>query len=382
MAAATYAVQLIGVDRADWAGTLRAALYDELRSLGVHHSVALDVRDDAPATEPTVAVFLGSKAAATNVGAAAAVESALERLCVVLPVVEDLAHYPELVPPMLQRINGHQWTGVAGATQLARLVLEELGIEERQRRVFISHKREDGLLAAEQLSDQLSKHGFDPFIDRFDIRIGSDVQTTIADALEAHAFILLLETPLAHTSAWVYDEVDYALSHAMGLHIVTWPGEPPQVPGSARLRRQALTSADLTTIRGYSVLTDAALDRTVAQIEEAHAFALVRRRRNLLRSVEDAAESKGLSCTPLPGWRLRIESVTTKEIVAVSSRLPEVIDLCRLDAAREDSNSNPESGLLVHAARILKDDRRSLLSWATGDRPLTLLPENVIGGRW
>src|SRR5205807_2551001 len=126
------------------------------------------------------------------------------------------------------------------------------------------------------------------------VRAAEDVQEKIADALEDHAFLLLLETPLAHTSEWVVDEVDYALSHTMGTLILRWPGDPPAVPGSAGLPRLALAPTELTTDEhGYDVLTAAALDRMVGEVEAAHAQGLVRRRRMLIRSIEEAAAAAG-----------------------------------------------------------------------------------------
>lgn len=382
VASARYTVGIVQVDRSGWADAVGAALYSELRSIGVHRSVDLVIRGGSPDDQPAVVVFLGSSAARTHPTAVDAVKLALARVQVVVPVVDNLATYRDQVPDDLWAINGYRWDGPKAATRLARLLLEELGIEEQQRSVFISHKREDGLLAAEQLYDHLSKNGFEPFIDRFDIRIGADVQATIADALEARAFIVLLETPLAHTSEWVYDEVDYALSHTMGIHIVTWPGNPQAIPGSARLPRQFLTTADLMTSKGFDVLTDTALDLVAGEIEAAHAVALVRRRNTLLRSVEEAARSKGLVCLPLPGWKLSVQTKAQKELVGVCARLPQVTDLSLLDSGRRSTSPVADSGLLVHAARTLRDDRRDLLIWATADRPLELLPENAIGGRW
>src|SRR5581483_3077590 len=229
----------------DWAVELSKALDDEVTALGLHRSVSVQTDVTPPADEPAVSVYLGSPAAATDPECITATTHALRDARTVLPIVADLSHFTTDTPVALHPINGWEWSGNEPSTRLARLVLEELGIEESQRRVFISHKRDDGLYAAEQLHDHLSHHGFDPFIDRFDIRVGADVQRRIAASLEAQAFLLLLETPLAHTSDWVFDEVDYALTHTMGMHIVRWPETDSDVPGSARLPRQVLAPSDL-----------------------------------------------------------------------------------------------------------------------------------------
>ena len=197
------------------------------------------------------------------------------------------------MPPVLHPINGFGWLGPDPARRLARELLVELGIEDSQRRVFISHRREDGLGAAEQLHDALSHRGFTPFIDRFAIRHGADVRAVIADALEDHAFLLLLETELAHDSPWVFDEVDYALSHTMGTLILRWPGHIVPVPGSNNLPRLELDAGEITTDpHSYSILTDPAVDRVTAAVEAAPALGLGRRRRMLLRSIEEAGTGR------------------------------------------------------------------------------------------
>lgn len=280
---------------------------------------------------------------------------------VVVPVVGDLARFSADVPRSLAPVNGFAWGGEEPARRLARLLLAELGIEDRQRRVFISHKREDGLGAAEQLHDELSHSGFAPFIDRFAIRKGRHVQDAIADALEDHAFLLLLETPLAHTSDWVFDEVDYALSHTMGTLILRWPGDPPLVPGSNSLPRLRLTPAELTSdSHGFDVLTDVGLDHAVAQVEAAHAQGLVRRRRMLIRSIEEAAAAgDATACVLLPEWRLLVEHGGRWTLVGITPRLPTAQDLELLDDARSTAGNDP-SAVLVHSARALRLLGRSI----------------------
>lgn len=377
--AVAYRVQTIHAGSGARIDALRAAIDSEVAAIGLHRAVEITV-DEAPLHGvPTVVLFIGSEAAARDAACITAAEVAVADVVTVLPVVEDLQRFSELVPPVLHPINGIEWADAAVA-RLARRVLEELGIEERQRRVFISHKRDDGLMSAEQLFDHLGHHGFRPFVDRFNVPPGVDIQARIADELEDYAFLLMLETPLAHESRWVFDEVDYALTHLMGLHIVRWPGDFTSVPATARLPRQELTPADLTTQNGLDVLVPDALDRVLEEVEAAHAYGMVRRRRNLLRSVEDAAEAKGCACTPLGDWRLFVEASGRREVIQVTPRLPVVGDLHALDLSRDAHGG--DRAVLVHSARSLRKDRRELLNWAAATRPLTLLPENGIGGYW
>jgi hypothetical protein len=342
------------------------------------------VSQSTPATAgPVVGVYMGSPAAAGDANLGHRITSALAAGTVVIPVVESLAQFTANVQPSLTFANGFEWSAPGDYRRLARILLENLGIEDRERRVFISHKRDDGLGAAEQLHDYLTHAGFRPFIDRFAIRTGEGVQASIADALEDHAFLLLLETPLAHTSDWVFDEVDYALSHTMGTLILRWPGDPTPVPGSPGIPRLPIAGDELVKDEhDYDTFTEAALDRVVAAVEASHAQGLVRRRSMLVRSIEEAAKASGCtSCLPLPEWRLRVEHASGPTIVGITPRLPTATDLQQLDVVRAAATANP-AAVLVHSARALRPERREHLEWVTGPRDLALTPENAIGGWW
>ena len=379
-----YAIEVFRLDRDDWATDLAQAVSAEIQDIGLHRTVNVVVSESTPTTAgPVVGVYLGSVAAAGDGNLGDRITSALAGGMVVIPVVERLAEFTANVHPSLAFANGFEWSTTDRARKLARILLENLGIEDRERRVFISHKRDDGLGAAEQLHDHLTHVGFRPFIDRFAIRIGEGVQDSIADALEDHAFLLLLETPLAHTSDWVFDEVDYALSHTMGTLILRWPGSPKPVPGSPGVPRLQITDAELVNdAHGYETFTDPALDKIVEAVEASHAQGLVRRRRMLVRSIEEAAKASGCtSCLPLPKWQLWVEHANGPTLVGITPRLPTATDLQQLDHARDSAGVNP-AALLVHSARHLRPARREHLEWVTGPRDLALAPENAIGGWW
>jgi hypothetical protein len=380
----TYAIEVFQLDRDDWVADLEQAVAAELLDIGLHRSVSVVVSQSTPATAgPVVGVYMGSPAAAGDANLGHRITSALAAGTVVIPVVESLAQFTANVQPSLTFANGFEWSAPGDYRRLARILLENLGIEDRERRVFISHKRDDGLGAAEQLHDYLTHAGFRPFIDRFAIRTGEGVQASIADALEDHAFLLLLETPLAHTSDWVFDEVDYALSHTMGTLILRWPGDPTPVPGSPGIPRLPIAGDELVKDEhDYDTFTEAALDRVVAAVEASHAQGLVRRRSMLVRSIEEAAKASGCtSCLPLPEWRLRVEHASGPTIVGITPRLPTATDLQQLDVVRAAATANP-AAVLVHSARALRPERREHLEWVTGPRDLALTPENAIGGWW
>lgn len=384
----TYGVRVFQSGRAADVDRVRQAIETELMTLGLHKSLTVAVAEAAlTGGNPVVGLFLGGPGAAADTSLRDPVMACLASGIVVVPVVNDLQQFHSQIPDYLDFANGVECSTPEQLQRVARLLLAELGIEEKQRRVFISHKRDDGSGAAHQLHDTLSHHGFQPFIDQFDVRAGRGVQEEIADALEDHAFLLLLETPLAHTSDYVFDEVDYALSHAMGVLILQWPGDPQPLPGSQGLPRLHLNAGEiLRDGHGYDTLTDAALGRVVVRVEAAHASGLARRRRLIIRSIEEAALSAGAqSCTPLCNWRLHVQQPGKSTIVGSTPRLPTARDLQMLDEAAnaEDARLLVHSArLLVHSARMLRLELREHLNWVAGHRAITVMPENAIGGWW
>lgn len=381
--AVTYEIQVMHVDRDNWLADLRRAVASELLAVGMHRSVAVDVTETEPTPlVPSIAVALIGPASKDDADLSSLIGNAIGLGRIVIPVVDDLDTFHAQVPAQVSPFNGFEWSGREPEHRLAQLLLEELGIEDRERRVFLSHKREDGLGAAEQLHDELTHHRFVPFIDRFAVPTGADVQEHIADALETYAFLLILETPQAHLSHWVFDEVDYALSHTMGTLILQWPDDPTPIPGSLGIPRLLLTPGDLTTDdHGYEVLTPEALDRVIREVEIAHAHGIVRRRRMLIRNVEDAARVAGATCIPLRDWTLDISAVAGRSIVGITPRLPAAKDLQRLDETRAAIDPGA-CALLVHVTRRLREPTRRHLEWVTGARDLELLPDNAIGARW
>lgn len=364
------------------AEALADALDAELRELGLHLDIEVSPHSNPanlPSGSPLLVVFASDTPPPCW-------EEALQRARaggqLILPVVNDRAEIGTHLTEQLNAFNAWFYQEHPDpARDLARFLLEQLGVEERQRRVFISHRRSDGLLVAEQLYHALIEQRFRPFIDRFDIDPAADVQARIADVLEDYAFLLLLESPDVGDSEWVFYEVEYALSHTMGIHIVSWPGDPPTMPGTHGLARQKLAPTDLVSTGPYDELVDTAVQAVVAEVEAAHARGLARRRKNMLRSVQDAATAAGRSCVVLPHWRLLVEGDAAKQVVGVTPRLPLVDDLKTLHDAAGPLVDPPDC-LLVHAARSLDPDRKTLLEWARSDRGIGLVPENAVGRAW
>ena len=143
----TYRIVVLETDRSEWRERLADAVERELLNLGIHRTVTVRVAEDGVDEDDTpvvAAALVGSAGAADHV-LTARVGEALDQGIVVVPVVDDLSAFHAQVPEVLARYNAFEWSGLQPEVRLARILLEELGIEEGDRRVFISHRRSDGL---------------------------------------------------------------------------------------------------------------------------------------------------------------------------------------------------------------------------------------------
>jgi hypothetical protein len=157
-----YTVHCVHADRQDWAASLRAQLGQAVAGLDASAST-VRVLDGYPApagrdpNSPAVVVYLGSPVGAASAQCSRQVSEALADHLLVLPCVSRLASFSAHTPEPLHRFNGLEWPGKRAPAKVVHFVLEALGLEERQRRVFLSHRRSDALVLAEQLHDRLVK---------------------------------------------------------------------------------------------------------------------------------------------------------------------------------------------------------------------------------
>lgn len=106
---------------------------------------------------------------------------------------------------------------------LASVAAECLGLLRKQRRVFISYRRNESRDVALQLHDQLSSHGFDVFLDTHDIRPGEPFQEMLWHRLVDCDVVIMLETNDYFSSKWTKQELGRTLAKGIQILRLTWP---------------------------------------------------------------------------------------------------------------------------------------------------------------
>lgn len=204
-----------------------------------------------------------------------------------------------LLPPELQLLQVALWFG--SPREVVGDILAEAYVMPVDRRVFISYRRKETLELAEQLFEELSKHRFDVFVDRFRIEPGRDFQERLKDDLAHHGLAVILESPGLIGSAWVVEELAYMTQHQLGRIAVNLCGAPetPQVDpdlrvyvGMAELTQQSQPAA---TVQPEQRLLPATLARVVAAIIAEHNRSYARRRSYLMESLRAALAQRGIT---------------------------------------------------------------------------------------
>ncbi len=361
---------------------LQAALAEALSASGASQNVSVILTKPDDRFQGHVAVYLGAPGRRTKPAEMGILKRYISNSCVVLPVVPSLADYPLAVPPILGPYNGVEGSPAGGFKAAAGVILSELGIAEKTRKVFISHRRSDGLQAAEQLHDQLGHVGFAAFLDRFDIGPGRDVQSEVISAIEDYPLLVLLETPEAHLSSWVGTEVAYAFAHRIAMVIVRWPGKVTELPTTERMPRLRLRPGDFQPFHRRRRLTRAAVGSIIVEVETSFASAMVRRRKALVSSAIASAKAAGYATQALPEWQLTAKSPRGElHLLRPTPATPTVQDIYELDVSAAQIGTVANSHL-VHETENFTVERQQILDWARQRRRLELNTLTSLDSIW
>jgi hypothetical protein len=351
-----YAVGFIQIDRADWETALKTAIAEALRGQ-VNDSATVTIVDIA--NDVDLVLCLGSPELARDANADQQCRELLQRGVRVLPIVGKLDRFKLETPTALDAINGMEWNG---PSEIAEEVLRHLGLTERDRRVFLSYLRRETTPLAHQLYDELHRRGFFVFLDSFEIEHGERVQDRIEQALHETAFVLLLYSPSVEASGWVEKEINFALTHRLGMMALALPGAANRMPFRMTPgdRRIQLEAGDLDA---SGKLTKAALEKTCLDIEQEHAVQFRGRRERLL---QDISEALGKNVVRVGMHSILFESSSVTALIRVTPRSPQTRDLYLLDQdcrATAGSEKKLKKRVLV-AIKGGYREYRELTQWA------------------
>lgn len=229
-------------------------------------------------------VFFGAKGAPE-----ANLKNLLQKSIPVLPVVSGLTTVQEEIPVWLQHLNCLAYNA-AGAHRVATSLLECAGLLPRQRRVFLSYKRDEAREAALQLFDVLSSRLFDVFLDTHSIAPAEDFQAMLWHHLCDSDVLVMLDTPNYFTSRWTSAEFGRALAKGISVLRIGWPDATPSVR-TATASHAELLAEEIDPSTGR--LADKAVTRVCSQLEAVRSQSLAVRSLNLVSNLRSGVEQMG-----------------------------------------------------------------------------------------
>lgn len=235
-------------------------------------------------------------------------------------------------PASIAALNG-LFLDKVEARGVVMALLECVTLLPRQRRVFISYRRDESTEAALQLYAALSARQFDVFLDTHDIQPGQHFQDVLWQRLCDCDVLLFLDTQNYFESRWTDAEFGRATWRGIPLVRAAWPGIP--LNSKAQLATSIeLDAADFSAQPGH--MTVAAIKKVCDSVEDARTRSVAYRFQQLVSTLKASVE-RGQG--KLEGLSLRRSLVVTTpdgKRIAVYPSLGVPTSYTLFDATRGD----------------------------------------------
>lgn len=284
-----YQLAVLGAPSAEQVSELETAVADAISMFGLRlgQEIGWEV---VPATftpcqqRSAAVVFFGGVGADHS-----SLPSLLRGGVPVVPVVSDLGRVATEIPEILRPLNCLSYAD-GGVKRVATALLECAGLLPKQRRVFVSYRRDEARQAALQMFDALSAKHFDVFLDTHSIAPAEDFQTMLWHRLCDSDVLLMLDTPDYFNSRWTAAEFGRALAKGISVLRVGWP----ESQRSARLATASLAELDVSELDVTSGrISDDAINRICIQLEEVRSKSHAVRTVNLISNLRIGIEAIG-----------------------------------------------------------------------------------------
>jgi hypothetical protein len=255
-----------------------------------------------------VAVWFGGTSA-PDADEVNVVKEMLARGFSVFSVVASLQNYSACVPDILRPINGQ----VVDYLRIATEIMKAFRLVRKYRQAFISYKRDESSGVASQLFHELTEKGYKVFLDTISVDAGVDFQKALWSRMADVDLLILLDSPKALSSEWVYKEFLRSCDLGMGAVQLIWPNHK-RTPGTEFSTPISLTEKDFENdmIDRTGVLIDATLEKVVEVVENERIRSLNARRTRLVEGLLSLVADKGVSLVVHPARQVDILKGTDK----------------------------------------------------------------------
>lgn len=352
-----YQLVILGAEAQRFGAILVQAVKGRLDEVGDDLGRALQVFRSGKIAQmdpiaPVVAVYFGGDVNTDAVEVTRLLVNAVP----ILPVVPDLSQYARLVPAPLHPINGLEIDATSpDFTAVVNLVLENLSLLRRSRRLFLSYRRHESTPVAQQLRVAFDGHGYDAFLDTNSVPKSDEFQAVLWHRLLDSDVMVVLDTTDFLSSRYTQLEIANASAMAVGMLQVLWP-DVVRTEYSMLAVPLQLSAADFDG----DCLNAAAIARITTHTEALRARCLAARHTNLVVEFCKEAANIGAKVAVQPDRYVLAELVDGRRIAAIPA--VGVPDARRYHEASERFSM---AGVDADEAILIYDHRGMLPNWIT-----------------
>jgi hypothetical protein len=315
------------------------------------------------AKAPTAAIYFGGSNHATSDHVL--LRRLISASAVVIPVVTKLSNFGRCVPKELLPINGLALRDHNFDT-IANVVLENLSLLRKDRRLFISYRRSDSAAVALQLRHVLEANGYDAFLDTHSIRAGDPFQEILWQRMSDSDLVILIDSPNFLESRWTKEELAKAEALTIGLLQIVWPGHTP-ASHTDLCARLYLKTGDFNGAK----LKDSVLTRVAASVEALRARCLAARHNNLVREFCDEVATIGAKAAVQPQRYVLATLKSKKKIAAIPAvGVPDAFRYYDANLRFPGKGKGADLAMLLYDHRGLRSKWSDFLSWLDRHLPV------------
>jgi TIR domain len=373
-----YQVGIVGADEAQLLA-LRTTIYRRLVDVGLVQEDVLILEDrevlGREKRAPFVGVYFG------KVGYDPAHTALIDDLrldsVLIVPVVRSLIGFADQVPPSLAPVNGLELDDIDVAFErVCAVVFQQFRFLRKERRLFISYRRDDSAPIASQLYAALDTRGFDVFLDTNGVPPGEDFQDVLWHRLADSDVVVLLDTDGFSESRWTQEEIAKANTTNIQILHLLWPGRSERADSAFSSFRRMATEDFVEKNAGKNglLVKESVLSITV-DVEALRARAIAARYRFLVDSFCDAARAVGLRPSVQTNRKIIVEGGKHRIVAAPLVGVPNSEGLHYEVVEFPESNLTSETRLwAIFDERGLLPRALEHLAWLSPKLPISAVP--------
>lgn len=140
----------------------------------------------------------------------------------IIPVYFQKDSFLEEIPKVAWKMNGKVYSDEK-IDSFVNYALEALRLMRQNRKLFISYRRSDSTVVANQLFDALVRCNYDVFLDAYSIGAAKNFQEELHHRLSDCDILIQLYTKEFKVSEWCLEEITAANQKQIGVIELVWP---------------------------------------------------------------------------------------------------------------------------------------------------------------